>query len=202
MAQRRAATVGKFQPPPTISRRDYFRHGSDEWFREAIYSAVRALRGLLACRDAFGRALHLTASQFAVLMGVAYRQKRQGVSIRDLADHISLAPTHVTTDVGRMIRKGYLVKRPSPSDRRSVLVSLSPKGEAAITGVAPLVRRINDLLFLDIDAPSVDRVSRIMGRLTANSELAMGEIRRLERSGQPALRPDRGTGAPVTARGR
>ena len=169
---------GGFRPPRTISRRDYLRSGGDDWFREAIYAAVEALGRLLACRHAFGRALGLTASQFAVLMGVALRQGAAGVSIRDLACHVALAPTHVTTEVGRLIRRGYLAKRPSRTDRRSVLVSLTARGERAIVGIAPLVRGTNDILFQGVAPKDLAIVSRIMRRITANSMLALAEIRR------------------------
>lgn len=177
---------GGFRPPRTISRRDYLRSGGDEWFREVIYTTVEALGRLLACRNAFGRALGLTASQFAVLMGTAFRQGGTGVSIRDLARHVALAPTHVTTEVGRLIRRGYLAKRQSPSDRRSVLVSLTARGERAIGGVAPLVRRTNDILFQDIAARDLEAVSRTLRRVTLNSELALADIRRRERLAEAA----------------
>lgn len=176
----------RFRPPRTISRRDYLRSGDDASFREAIYSAVEALSRLLACRNAFGRALGLTASQFAVLMGVAFRQGNDGVSIRDLARHVALAPTHVTTEVGRLIRRGHLAKRPSPTDRRSVLVSLTARGERAITGVAPLVRRTNDILFQGVAAKDLEIVSKTMHRITLNSELALADIRRRERLDEAA----------------
>lgn len=172
---------GGFRPPRTISRRDYLRSGGDDWFREVIYATVEALGRLLACRNAFGRALGLTASQFAVLMGAAFRQGATGVSIRDLARHVALAPTHVTTEVGRLIRRGYLAKRPSPTDRRSVLVSLTARGERAITGVAPLVRGTNDILFQDVAPKDLEVVSRTMRRITSNSVLALAEVRRRER---------------------
>jgi DNA-binding MarR family transcriptional regulator len=172
--------TANFRPPGTISRPGYLRGGSDEWFREVIYTTVQALGRLLACRDAFGRELNLTASQFAVLMSVAYRQKSRGVSIGDLARHVSLAPTHVTTEVGKLIDKGYLLKELSPTDRRSVLVSLTAQGEKAVAAVAPLVTRVNDLLFQDIDAKELEMVSKIMRRLVLNSEFAIAEIRRRE----------------------
>ena len=177
---------GGFRPPRTISRRDYLRNGRDEWFREVIYAAVEALSSLLACRTGFGRALGLTATQFAVLMGTALRQGRDGVTIRDLARHVALAPTHVTTEVGRLIRRGYLAKRPSPRDRRSVLVSLTARGEQAVTGVAPLVRRTNDFLFHGIAAKELEAVSRTMRRITANAVLALAEMRRRERLDEAA----------------
>ena len=53
----------------------------------------------------------------------------------------------MTTEVGRLIRKGLLRKRANKKDRRGVLVQLSPKSEAALVGLTPLVRRINDVLF-------------------------------------------------------
>ena len=85
-----------------------------------------------------------------MLIGTAYRQGSEGVSIRALADHTQLAATHVTTEVGRLIGKGLLTKQASTRDRRSVLVRLTPKGEDAIRTVNPLLRRVNDLLFPDV----------------------------------------------------
>jgi DNA-binding MarR family transcriptional regulator len=172
-----------YQPPRTISRRDYLRGGRDDWFREVVYGTVQALGRLLACREAFGSALALTATQFAVLMGTAYRQSHQGVSVGELARHISLAPTHVTTEVGRLIRAGYLVKRPNPADGRSVLVSLSRRGETAIARVAPLVRRVNDLLFTGIAAQELGSAATVMRRIVLNSEFAMAEIHNRETAG-------------------
>jgi DNA-binding MarR family transcriptional regulator len=126
---------------------------------------VTALDGLLRCRDIFGKALHLTGSQFAVLIGTAYQQGSKGVTIRDLAEHVRLAAPHVTTEVSRLIKKDLLVKRPHDFDGRSVLVSLSPFGEAEIERVTPLVREVNDILFDGIshaDFQIVARVTRIL----------------------------------------
>ncbi|CAN0507826.1 unnamed protein product, partial [Phaeothamnion confervicola] len=91
---RRAA----FAPPATVSHAALLRDGSDVAFRETLYLMVLGFGRLIACREAFGRALGLTGSQFAVLIGAAYRQGDNGVSIRALADHIQLAATHVTTE--------------------------------------------------------------------------------------------------------
>src|SRR5882757_3535202 len=89
MAKKRHAAWAPFKPPLTISRPDYLRSGSDAGFREAIYALVQAVGRLITCREAFGRALDLTASQFAVLIGVAYQQGRDGVTVRDLSEHIA-----------------------------------------------------------------------------------------------------------------
>lgn len=170
-----------FVPPLTVSHAALLDAGSDVAFRETLYLMVLTFGRLLACREAFGRTLALTGSQFAVLIGTAYQQGSDGVSIRALADHVQLASTHVTTEVGRLIRKGLLVKRANPSDRRGVLVTLSPQGEAAVGAVSPFLRRVNDLLFTGVSRKDFKSVARFLHGFALNSERALGEIRRSER---------------------
>lgn len=167
-----------YVPPPTISRQEFVSGGTDERFREIIYAMVAGLDSLMACRAAFGKVVDLTGSQFAVLVGVAYGQGSEGVTIRALAEHVRLAQPHVTTEVGRLIRRGYLVKKPHGLDRRSVLVSLSEKGETAVSQLIPIMRTTNDRLFAGISSPELEQVGRTMRRLVSNGESALVELRR------------------------
>jgi DNA-binding MarR family transcriptional regulator len=167
-----------YRPPLTISRDDFLVDGSDASFRRSIYTLVQCVSRLLSCRDAFGRELDLTPSQFAVLMGVAHAQGAEGVIIRELADDVALAPTHVTTEVGRLENAGFLTKRQCDTDRRSVRVSLLPHAEAEIARVAPFVRLVNDMLFRGIDAKSLGVAHQVARQLVLNSETALAEIRR------------------------
>jgi MarR family transcriptional regulator, organic hydroperoxide resistance regulator len=179
---KQSRTPRAFAPPLTVSHAELLTADGDIAFRESLYLMVLAFSRMQTCREAFGRALGLTGSQFAVLIGAAYRQGREGVSIRALADHIELAPTHVTTEVGRLIGKGLLTKAVNLQDRRGVLVRLSPSGEAAVGEVAPLVRRVNDLLFAGISRRDFATVSAFLSRFAQNSEEALDEIRRTERA--------------------
>ena len=179
--RRRSRTSAGFAPPLTVSHGALLTSGSDVAFRQTLYLMVLGFGRLMSCREAFGRALALTGSQFAVLIGAAYAQGRDGVSIRSLADHIQLAPTHVTTEVGRLIRKGLLVKKTNPRDRRGVLVTLSRRGEAAVRQLAPFLRRVNDLLFQNVRRKDFATVSRFLEIFALNSEQALDEIRRSER---------------------
>jgi DNA-binding MarR family transcriptional regulator len=172
---------GKFVPPATISLPAMLAAGSDLQFRETIYRMIFAFSRMASFREAFGRHLSLTASQFIVLMGIAYRQEDEGVSIRKLADHTQLAATHVTTEVGRLIDKGLLTKTANTNDRRSVLVRLSGEGEAAIRHVNPLLRRVNDCLFQNISREDFAVVSRFLATYALNTENALAEIRRADR---------------------
>jgi DNA-binding MarR family transcriptional regulator len=169
-----------FRPPLTVTHAELLSQGSDDGFRETIYTMVQALGRLQTCREAFGRALDLTGSQFAVLFGAAYRQGTEGISIRALADYVHLAPTHVTTEVGRLIQLGLLVKQANKQDRRGVLVRLSPKGEAAIARLAPFLQNVNNLLFRDVRPDEYRIVAEFFRKFILNTELALAEIRRNE----------------------
>lgn len=172
----KSSTAREYVPGPTISRPEFVSDGTDERFREIIYAMVAGLDSLMACRATFGKLVGLTGSQFAVLVGVAYRQGIDGVTIRDLAEHVRLAQPHVTTEVGRLIRRGYLIKKPHVSDRRSVLVSLSKKGEAAVSWLLPTIRKTNDRLFANISSAELVKVGRMMRKLGANAKVALAEL--------------------------
>ena len=171
----------RFSPPLTVSHRDLLADGGDVAFRRSLYLMVLAFSRLATCREAFGRALGLTGSQFAVLIGTVYQQDEEGVSVRALADHIQLAATHVTTEVGRLIAKGLLTKAVNGRDRRGVLIRLSPRGESAVREVAPFVRRVNDLLFAGVSRQEFAAVSEFLSRFAANTEDALDELRRSAR---------------------
>jgi MarR family transcriptional regulator, organic hydroperoxide resistance regulator len=180
-ARTKSGAPESFAPPLTVSHADLLADGTDIAFRQSLYLMVLAFSRLATCREAFGRAVGLTGSQFAVLIGAAYQQGPDGVSIRALADHVQLATTHVTTEVGRLIDKGLLTKTANRHDRRSVLVRLSRRGEAAVGTVAPFVRQVNDRLFAGISRRDFANMSVFLSRFAANSEDALDEIRRTER---------------------
>jgi DNA-binding MarR family transcriptional regulator len=169
-----------FVPPATITLPAMLASGSDLAFRETIYSMFSAFGRLQTFREAFGQAMSLTSPQFIVLIGTAYREGSEGVSIRTLSDHTLMAATHVTTEVGRLIEKGLLIKSANPHDGRSVLIRLSPAGEAAIRAINPLLRRVNDLLFQDISREDFAVVAKFLRTFTLNSEYAMAAVRRAQ----------------------
>jgi DNA-binding MarR family transcriptional regulator len=194
MAAQKRGTHGKagdFAMPRTVSHAALLSNGSDEPFRQTLYLMVLAFGRLQTCREAFGRAMSLSGSQFAVLIGTAYRQQADGVSIRALADHVQLAPTHVTTEVGRLMRRGLLTKRVNARDRRGVLVKLSRRGEAVLLRVTPFVRDVNDLLFADVPRADFAILSRFLRIFARNTERAVAEIARIERERSAAAPIDR-----------
>jgi DNA-binding MarR family transcriptional regulator len=173
-----------YKPPLTTSREEFLKDGTDQLFREAIYTWILSVERLLKCRTAFSKMLGLTSSQFTVLMGVASQQKSQGVTIKDLAKHVALASTHVTTEVGRLKAKGLVIKKNNDNDRRSVLVFLSRKGEQSIERVTPIVRSVNDLLFQDVSLRGLVKAHIVANKIVANSGEALAYLR------QASISPD------------
>jgi len=170
-----------FVPPATITLPQMLLSGNDLAFRETLYLMFLVFGRLTSFRDGFGKTLSLTASQFIVLIGTAYRQGGEGVSIRALSDHTQMAATHVTTEVGRLIGRGLLTKSANERDRRGVLVRLTAKGEAAVVAVNPLLRRVNDRLFQNVSREDFATVSRFLTTFALNSEYALAELRRSAR---------------------
>jgi DNA-binding MarR family transcriptional regulator len=180
-AEKGRSRVARFVPPVTISNPDLLARGSDDNFREAIYLFVKVLGRFIVCREAFGREIGLTGSQFAVLVGVAYCQGETGVTMKELSHHVHLASTHVTTEVGRLNRRKLVLKRSGRDDRRNILVSLTAEGQRTVRSVAPLVRRINDLLFSGISAAELLATQAVFTKLSVNSEIVIAELKRIER---------------------
>lgn len=178
---RKKRGVGHFLPPLTVSHPVLLIDGTDDTLRHVIYLFVEVLSRLTVCREAFGRAIGLTGSQFAVLFGVAYRQGSDGVSIKRLAQYVHLAPTHVTTEVGRLIRMGLIDKQAAKDDKRSVLVSLTPLGQETVNSVAPFVTRVNDVLFEGMTAKELSIAEKLFSRLSHNSEFALAEVKVTQR---------------------
>jgi DNA-binding MarR family transcriptional regulator len=170
-----------YVPPLTVSHPALLTGGRDVGFRETLYLMVLALGQLLDCREAFGRRAGMTGSQFAVLFGVAYSQGEakgaNGVTIRALSHHVQMADTHVTTEVGRLARRGLLEKRPNAADGRSVLVSLSAEGRATVDALAPYIRSVNDRLFEGIGTEELARLGEILGKLAANNLAVLAALK-------------------------
>ena len=178
MSRARKSEGPAFSPPSTITLDEMLRDGSDLHFRETVFLMVRALSHLEFCREAFGKRIGLTGSQFATLVGVAYCQGHTGVTIRDLAKHVRLAATHITTEVGRLETKGLLIKRENDEDRRSVLVQLSADGEKLFRELTPYMRDVNDILFNKITSADMNRLRAILLKFSDNGDRAAEFIKR------------------------
>jgi DNA-binding MarR family transcriptional regulator len=149
-----------FRAQLSVSHRAMLEDGNDEAFRHILYQMVLASARLALFREAVGRLIGLTGNQ---LLATAHTQGSAGVTIRELSRYALMASTHVTTQVGALLRK----------DGRSVLVSLTPRGERAMHKIAPVRRKFNDAFFVGVERRTLLAAGRFLQQVVKNSEDAL-----------------------------
>jgi DNA-binding MarR family transcriptional regulator len=102
-----------------------------------------ALRRFLAFSEAETAAAGVTAQQYQALL-VIQTHAAGAVMIRDLADQLLLQHNGAVQMVDRLVANGLARRKPSPTDGRSVLVSLTGKGSALLRHLAS--RHVKGLL--------------------------------------------------------
>ena len=175
-----------YSPRLSVSLPSMLVDNTDEVFRHVLYLMLLASSRLANGRDFVGRTIGLKGMQYLVLLGTAHGQGTEGVTIRNLAQYLLMKPTHVTTEVGGLIRKGLLRKKPNGEDRRSVLVSLTPKGERAMEAIAPMRREFNNAFFVGVQRKALLDSAAFLEKLARNSELGLALINQYRKNGLSA----------------
>lgn len=108
----------------------------------AVTSIMRAQQILLSRVDAVLRPLGLTFARYELLMLLEF--SRRGVlPMRVIGDRLQVHPTSVTNAVDRLESEGLAVRQAHPSDRRAVLVAITPSGhQRAATATGALNRDV------------------------------------------------------------
>ena len=80
-----------------------------------------------------------------------------------------MSSAFIATEGGKLARRGLLLKRTNPLDRRGVLLSIAPAGRLAVDRVSAEIRAVNDLFFGALDAASFAALSAAAGALVESS---------------------------------
>ncbi len=171
---RRLNSVAADQPPLTVSRSELLVDGGDARFRQLIHDLLTVSVRMEAVRGRLGRRLGLTGPQYSILMAVAHMQGAgRSASIRAVAELLHVSGPFITAEGGKLVEMGLLDKSPNPRDKRSVLLTLTTRGRAAIEDVAPSVRAINDRFFGALKAEEFARLADIAALLVEESDAAL-----------------------------
>lgn len=170
-----------YRPPISVTRAELLIDGGDDRFRQLIHALFVTGSRFQEVREAFGREIEVSGPQYFVLMAVARHHAAGGVGIGALADYLHVAAPHVTTEVGKLVDRGLLEKRPNPADRRRVLITLSTRGMAALEWLAPFRQHINNVLFEGFSREEFLTLARLLDRFLATTEHALDEVADHER---------------------
>ena len=109
----------------------------------------------------------VTQTQFLVLMSIhAYHECTMGRLARNL--HVQM-PT-ASGIVSRLFRAGYVHRAADPSDRRQVVVRLSPKGKAFVAEFQRVIRQRWDDVLAPLASHELSAFHRILTKLHAQLE--------------------------------
>lgn len=107
-------------------------------------------------------AFDLTSVQFAALTAIA---ENPGIDATRLSTVIAFDRSTIGDVLERIEAKGWIVRTPSPSDRRIKLLELSQAGHDLLARVGPSVLRVQERLLASFDAPERERVLQLLARL-------------------------------------
>jgi len=126
------------------------------WLR--LLRATRAIEAEL--RERLRVQFAITLPQFDVLDALA--RSDAGVTMTELSRMLIVSNGNVTGIIDRLVTDRLVTRQPSPDDRRSFLVRLTPKGQATFAAVARAHQQWIDKMLSDFDG---DEAETIIGHL-------------------------------------
>lgn len=156
----------------TVTREELLPGGSDAIFRELINNLLLMSKQLQTLRTEMADQLDVTEPQYRVFTTVLLLQGDGGVSVGTVASALHVTGAFVTAESGRLVRVGLLQKTSDEADRRSVLLSVSPKGARRFQHFVDTLRRVNDELFRDLTREEFLFFSGLVRRLVMNGARA------------------------------
>jgi DNA-binding MarR family transcriptional regulator len=94
----------------------------------------------------------------------------------DLSQALGCTPRNVTGLVDALEAAGFVVRSRHPTDRRAVLVSLTPRGEALTTAWGVDREEGTARLFTGISRADLDTFNRVLGCVLAEIRTTVDEV--------------------------
>jgi DNA-binding MarR family transcriptional regulator len=168
MAAKRHLPAGR--PPPTVSRPALLSRGSDAAFRALIHDLIAYGHRLDACRDAFAAIAGVSGAQYEILMLVS---RADGLSVGEIAARLHRSGAFITIEANGLVAKKLLGKASDPADGRRVLLRSTARTGEVLRRMAPLQRRVNDVLFACLDARRFRELRKLAAELVACGDRAV-----------------------------
>jgi DNA-binding MarR family transcriptional regulator len=186
-------------PPLSISKEGLLKDGSDREFRRLIYSLVGFAEMIVRHRNIYGAYIGVSGPQYHMMTIIA---GTPNTTVGQIAKMISVSDQFVTSEIGKLVKKGIVGKTPDEADRRSMLLSLTPKGRSLLRELGPLRRESNNLMYRSLTGERARLLQDIIDTLIADAEVALYELGSPHKRGQKAptaSADDNGRGATTRA---
>lgn len=112
----------------------------------------------------------LTAAQYWTLNDI---DDHGPLNAAQLAGLQCVTPPTISVVVDQLVREGFVAREPSAKDRRSVLLTVTPKGRAVLESVWAYVGEQLTRGTRDFPARDLDAVVRVLGALQAKARASV-----------------------------
>jgi DNA-binding MarR family transcriptional regulator len=139
-------------------------------FVSDFYAAMSLMRNV---RRALASTVKLSSAEWSVMLAVWYLGRSGETTVRDIADHLHVAAAHMTAEIGKLVAAGLLVKRAHPTDGRAVGIHMTKAGQDMFRRISPILREVNDDLFVRIPYADMVIVHRFLRSIIAQAPAAV-----------------------------
>lgn len=168
--------------PLTVSRPELLDNGTDDMFREMVHHALAFTARLETLRSGYGKVLGLAGSEYTILISIAHLQATSTVGVTRVAEHLMLTGPFVTSEVNKLVKKGYVDKVVNPKDKRRVILTVTRNGRKQLSDLAPLQQQVNNVHFGSITREEFEILHNLFPRLAKSTEEALSLLSHLGRS--------------------
>jgi len=178
---------------------------------ESVDQILTALRRVIRAVDLHSRRLveshGLTGPQALLLKAVG----NESLSAGTLAERVSLSQGTVTDILNRLEQRGLVTRVRSDTDRRRVMVELSPAGRDCLASSPPLLQDRFASRFEELESweqtqllASLQRIAAMMdaGDIDAAPVLSSGSVRASPEAVEEVVEPGEGGGSSAARTGR
>ena len=155
--------------PPTEDRRD--RLG-----REAFITLYVVGNHFTEQIDELCRSKGISHPQYSVLWVLCLSDEAEGVPMGSLADGLLNRAADATRLVDRLVAHGLVSRKPSPHDRRVVLVRATTRGRAVFEALAAQIKDLHREQWGSLTQGEVHELTRLLNKaLWSQQSTAVGE---------------------------
>jgi MarR family transcriptional regulator, organic hydroperoxide resistance regulator len=137
----------------------------DYTLREFVADLYAALSVMRILRQHIAHTAELTSAEFSVMLAVWHLERHGSLTVRAIAEHLHVAAAYVTAEIGKLVDAGLLLKGSHPTDKRAVEVKLTKAGRTLFDRVMPMLREVNDQLFVGTVYGDMVTVHRFLARI-------------------------------------
>lgn len=167
----------------TVTRDELLVEGDDGAFRAMVHAALAFSARLTSIRDGYAQYVGLTGPQYTILVSIQHLQDTQDIGIKQVAEHLSLSGTFVTTETGKLEEAGLVAKSKGAIDKRRVSLRTTEAGDALLEKLGALQRQVNDTHFGSLSREEFQVLCKVMPELVESSDAGLSLLRHLSRVG-------------------